>query len=102
MGFQMSEVEFQTFLFFFVTPHPYFGKRLKFSRFLIMMPPLSKSLRDRFPDPVSHFEFCRWCGVVGGEGVHNYLLGLYKKITSQNEEDLKYCVCTLTMRPKFS
>ena len=42
MGFQMSEFEFQTFLFLFRPPPPYWGKRPKFSRFLIMMPPLSK------------------------------------------------------------
>ena len=41
MGFQMSEFEFQTFLFFFCPP-PYLGKSPQFSRFLIMKAPLTK------------------------------------------------------------
>ena len=40
MGFQMSEFEFQTFLFFFCPP-PYLGKSPQFSRFLIMTAPLN-------------------------------------------------------------
>ena len=40
MGFQMSEFEFQTSSGGFLPP-PYLGKSPQFSRFLIMMPPLS-------------------------------------------------------------
>ena len=40
MGFQMSKFEFQTLLVF-LTPPPFLGHCPKFSRFLIMTPPLS-------------------------------------------------------------
>ena len=41
IGFQMSEFEFETFLFFFWSPPlPYLGLCPKFSCFLIMTPPL--------------------------------------------------------------
>ena len=46
IGFQMSEFEFQTFLFcFFIPPPPIWNIVPKFSRFWIMLPPLTSFFR---------------------------------------------------------
>ena len=41
-GFSNVRIWISDFFVFFLTPPPYWGKRPKFSRFLIMMPPLIK------------------------------------------------------------